>query len=121
LQVFDVRAEFSNRPWTGILIPMTAYFAAYLFAPLFSGKYNRILNFSSLTGISILGSLMLSLYILSHTIIEGSINSSASAASQYYVPALKVFLTSLAIFFLSSAITLNVPPLIIKSRENAFR
>lgn len=120
LELFDVKSKFDNRPWTGILIPITAYFAAYLFRPLFSGKYDQIMNLSSLIGISVLGSFFFSLYIISHAIIEGILSSSAIAASQYYAPTLIVFLTTSAIFFLSSALTLNVTKFIIKSRENTF-
>ena len=118
LQSFDVRATFHNRPWTGILVAIVPYLAAYLLVPLFSGKYNQVLNLLPLIGISLLGSFIFSIYILSHTVIKGYLDSTRVSASDYYAPTLNVFLTSSVIFFLSSAIILIVRKMIIKSRED---
>jgi hypothetical protein len=101
----------------GLLIILVSYLCAYLLVPLFSGKYNQILRFVPLTGISISGSFIFSLYILSHTIIDGILNSSAVAASDFYSPAFIVFVSISAVFFVISAIILAIATFIIKSRE----
>lgn len=118
LHSFDVQAQFYYRPWMGHFVIFDSYLVAYLFVPLFSGKYDQILNVLPLIGISILGSFIFSLYILSHTIIKGFLDSSKVAASDFFTPTLNVFLTTSAIFFLSSAFILTVTTMIIKSKEN---
>lgn len=121
LGIFDVRPAFYNRPWMGILPVIVPYLAAFLIVSLFSGKYSQILSFLPLIGISISGSFIFSIYILSHTIIKGILDDSKIAASDFYAPTLNVFLTTSAIFFLSSAFIMTVATMIIKSRENTIR
>ncbi len=121
LSIFDIRAEFYNRPLMGLFIIILPYLTTYLFVSLFSRTPNQILNIKYLVGISLLGSFIFSIYIFSHTVIVGLQNSSKIPASDFYMPTLSLFFTTSSIFFVTSSIFLTIAKLIIQAERSAFR